>query len=76
MAGFYENHLSIKMATTVLSSLELCFSTQALLKNRGHVLAPKIGKRRLRPGRPVRPGPRGGLTGCLVAGLAQRGQAV
>jgi hypothetical protein len=25
---------------------------------------------RLGPGRPVRPGPRGGLTGCPVAGLA------
>jgi hypothetical protein len=36
----------------------------------------KIGKGRLGPGRPVRLGPRGGLTGCPVAGLAQRGQAV
>jgi hypothetical protein len=37
------------------------------------MLTPKIGKSRLGPGRPVRPGPRGGLTGCPVAGLAQRG---
>jgi hypothetical protein len=35
------------------------------------VLTPKIGKGRLGPGRLVRPGPRGGLTGCPVAGLAQ-----
>jgi hypothetical protein len=40
------------------------------------MLTPKIDKRRLGPGRPVRPGPRGGLTGCPVAGLAQRRQAV
>jgi hypothetical protein len=40
------------------------------------VLTPKIGKSRLGPGRPARPGPRGGLTGCPVAGLAQRRQAV
>jgi hypothetical protein len=40
------------------------------------VLAPKIGKGRLGPGRPVRPGPRGGLTGYPVAGLAQKGQVV
>jgi hypothetical protein len=39
------------------------------------VLTPKIGKGRLGPGRPVRPGPGGGLTECPVAGLAQRGQA-
>jgi hypothetical protein len=37
------------------------------------VLTPKIGKSRLGLGRPVRPGPWGSLTGCLVAGLAQRG---
>jgi hypothetical protein len=35
------------------------------------VLTPKIGKSRLGPGRPVRPDPRGGLTGCAVAGPAQ-----
>jgi hypothetical protein len=40
------------------------------------VLTPKIVKSRLGSGRPVRPGPRDGLTGCLVAGLAQRGQEV
>jgi hypothetical protein len=40
------------------------------------VLTPKIGKGRLGSGRLVRPGLRGGLTGCPVAGLAQRGQAV
>jgi hypothetical protein len=40
------------------------------------VLTPKIGKSRLGLGRPVRPGPRGGLTGCPVAGLAQRCQAI
>jgi hypothetical protein len=40
------------------------------------VLTPKMGKGQLGSGRPVRPGPRGGLTGCPVAGLAQRGQAV
>jgi hypothetical protein len=34
------------------------------------VLTPKIGKSRLGPGRPVRPGPRGGLTRCPVADLA------
>jgi hypothetical protein len=34
------------------------------------VLTPKFGKSRLGPRRPVRPGPRGGLTGCPVAGLA------
>jgi hypothetical protein len=39
-------------------------------------LTPKIGRGRLGPGRPVRPDPRGGLTGCPVVGLAQRGQAV
>jgi hypothetical protein len=37
------------------------------------VLTPKIGKSRLWPDRPVRSGPRGGLTGCPVASLAQRG---
>jgi hypothetical protein len=37
------------------------------------MLTPKIGKSRLGPGRPVRPGPRGCLTGCRVASLAQRG---
>jgi hypothetical protein len=36
-------------------------------------LIPKIGKSRFGPGRPVRPDPRGGLTGGPVAGLAQRG---
>jgi hypothetical protein len=40
------------------------------------LLTPKIGKGRLGLGRPVRPGPRGGLAGCPMAGLAQRGQAV
>jgi hypothetical protein len=40
------------------------------------VLTTKIGKGRLGSGRPVRPGLSGGLTGCPVAGLAQRGQAV
>jgi hypothetical protein len=77
MAGFYENRLwHKKWPTTALSFLEIFFSTQALLKNRGHVLTPEIGKGRLGPGRPVRPGPRGGLTGCPMASLAQRGQAV
>jgi hypothetical protein len=37
------------------------------------VLTPKIGKSRLGPGMPVRPGPRGGLTRCPVVSLAQRG---
>jgi hypothetical protein len=37
------------------------------------LLTPKIGKSRLGPGRPVRPGHRGGLTGCPVASLTQRG---
>jgi hypothetical protein len=40
------------------------------------VLTPKTGKGRLGPGRPVRPGPKGGLTGCPVASLAQKGHAV
>jgi hypothetical protein len=40
------------------------------------VLTPKIGKSRLGLDMPVRPGPRGGLTGCPVASLAQRRQAV
>jgi hypothetical protein len=40
------------------------------------VLTSKFGKSQLGPGRPVRPGPRGGPTGCSVAGLAQRHQAV
>jgi hypothetical protein len=40
------------------------------------VLTPKIGKSRIGPGRLVRLGPRGGLTGCHVAGLAQKRQAV
>jgi hypothetical protein len=59
------------------------FVTLVLLSNLGTrfclrrvVLTPKIGKSRLGPGRPVRSGPKGGLTGCPVAGLAQRGQAV
>jgi hypothetical protein len=42
----------------------------------GYLLTPKIGQGRLGLGRPVRPGPRGSLTGCPVAGLAQKGQAV
>jgi hypothetical protein len=52
-----------KWPTTILSSLGLFFSTQALLKNRGHMLTLKFGKSRLRLGRPVRPGPQGGQTG-------------
>jgi hypothetical protein len=36
-----------------------------------HVLTPKFGKSRHGLGRPVRPGPRGGLTGCAVAGPAR-----
>jgi hypothetical protein len=35
------------------------------------VLTPKIGKGRLWPSRPVRPGFWGGLTGLPMAGLAQ-----
>jgi hypothetical protein len=77
MAGFYENcPWHKKWPTTALSFLELFFSTQALLKTGGHVLTPEIGKARLGPGRPVRPGPRGSLTRCPMAGLVQRGQAV
>jgi hypothetical protein len=68
--------LSIKIADNSIVVLELFFSMQALLKNRGDVLTPKIVKSRLGSGRPVRPGPRDGLTGCLVAGLARRGQEV
>jgi hypothetical protein len=41
-----------------------------------YLLTLKIGKGRLWPGGPVRPGPSGGLTGLPVAGLARRGQAV
>jgi hypothetical protein len=37
------------------------------------VLTPKIGNGRIGSGRSVRPGPRGCLTGCPVAGLAQKG---
>jgi hypothetical protein len=40
------------------------------------MLTLKIGKGRLGPDKPVRPGPVGSLTGCPVVGLAQRGQAV
>jgi hypothetical protein len=35
------------------------------------LLTPKIGKSRLGLGRPVGSGPIGGLTGCVVAGLAR-----
>jgi hypothetical protein len=53
----------------VMSTLDLFFSAQALLKNRRAYidsLTPKIGESQIRLGQPVRPGSLGGLTGCAL----------
>ena len=53
-------------------SREVFFGTQALPKNRGHMLTTKIGSNLNRPVSPVCPGGRTGLGVCRRSGMTNR----